>query len=135
MTEPGARPLLQRGDTGAPVAELQHRLRALRLYDGELDGCLGERTLAAVGLLRTHAGAPCDGPVDDSTWQLLELLERTAEVSDPFADAAESDEGRWRWDGDRWQPAGAGSVADPQPAVFDESEEHWEWDGERWRSA
>lgn len=151
MTEPP----LQLGDTGAAVTRLQERLQALRFYDGPLDGCLGERTSAAVSLLRAHAGEPGDGPVDATTWQLLDRLTRTVEIRDPFLEpddapsraAPPADEEQWRWDGDRWEHAGADDAPDDAAVAaaragagavnaHDRSpHEHWVWDGDRWQPA
>lgn len=59
--------LLQRGDTGAPVLELQSQLTALGYWLGTPDGVFGDSTQQAVYAIQKAAGIPVDGVVGPET--------------------------------------------------------------------
>lgn len=54
-------PVLQIGDSGADVIELQRQLKAAGIYTGQNDGDFGPKTRAAVEILQRRAGLKIDG--------------------------------------------------------------------------
>jgi len=64
-------PILRRGDRGPAVTQLQERLKAIKLYQGEVDGIFGEGTEVAVEAAQKDAGLTADGVVGPATWQAL----------------------------------------------------------------
>ena len=64
-------PLLQRGDTGAPVRELQDRLRLAAGFRGPVDGQFGAATDRAVRAFQAERGLDVDGVVGSQTWAAL----------------------------------------------------------------
>ncbi|WP_216652099.1 L,D-transpeptidase family protein [Nocardioides sp. zg-1308] len=66
------RPLLQRGDSGLRVRQVQARLQQARLYDGEVTGRFSARTVAAVQAFQTRQRFPVTGEVDRRTLTRLE---------------------------------------------------------------
>ncbi|MEB3356193.1 MAG: peptidoglycan-binding protein [Synechococcales bacterium] len=59
--------LLERGETGSAVADLQRRLQALNYYQGNIDGDYGARTEAAVMAFQRSQGLTADGIVGPAT--------------------------------------------------------------------
>ncbi|PSR17886.1 hypothetical protein C8255_10310 [filamentous cyanobacterium CCP3] len=70
------RPLLQPGDRGDRVRQLQQELASLALYPGSIDGLYGADTAAAVRSLQQQQGIPADGAVGAQTWLALETALR-----------------------------------------------------------
>lgn len=69
--EPVAEPILRLGAEGPAVARLQRRLRAIGVYDGEIDGGFGEVTELAVRAAQRRAGLEDDGIVGPATWDAI----------------------------------------------------------------
>lgn len=67
----GSRPVLRRGNRGAPVRELQDRLRAHGFDPGPIDGDFGPRTEQAVRAFQQARGLQIDGVVGPQTWKAL----------------------------------------------------------------
>ncbi len=63
--------LYKRGATGATVTEIQRRLKAWGYYDGAVDGVYGSRTEAAVRYFQRKNGLSVDGQVGDRTLAAL----------------------------------------------------------------
>ena len=61
----------QRGAKGPEVKQIQHKLKELNLYLGELDGDFGGGTESAVIRFERLKGLPADGKVDETTWAAL----------------------------------------------------------------
>jgi hypothetical protein len=74
--EPG-RTLLQKGDTGMRVRELQARLAALAWYFSRPDGVYDDETVAAVRGFQGKRAIPVTGEVDQRTWDRLTAMTRT----------------------------------------------------------
>jgi len=64
--------LLERGETGDAVADLQRQLRALNYYQGNIDGDYGPRTEAAVIDFQRSQGLTVDGIVGPATAAALD---------------------------------------------------------------
>jgi peptidoglycan hydrolase-like protein with peptidoglycan-binding domain len=64
-------PVLQIGDRGDRVLELQRLLTATGQNPGPLDGVFGSRTAAAVTAFQQSAALPLTGKVDQVTWDRL----------------------------------------------------------------
>ncbi len=64
-------PVLQRGDTGPTVEELQRRLTAAGFDCGEVDGRFGEQTYHAVEDYEQSRSIAADGVVDIRVWAAL----------------------------------------------------------------
>ena len=71
------RPLLQRGDTGMWVRQVQARLKQVRWYDARVSGRYGASTVEAVRGFQGKRRIPVTGQVDRRT--LLRLKEMTRE--------------------------------------------------------
>ena len=71
------RPLLERGDTGMWVRQVQARLKQVRWYDGRVSGRYGASTVEAVRGFQGKRRIPVTGQVDWRT--LLRLKEMTRE--------------------------------------------------------
>ena len=69
------RPLLERGDTGMWVRQVQARLKQVRWYDGRVTGRYGGSTVEAVRGFQAKRRIPVTGQVDRRT--LTRLLEMT----------------------------------------------------------
>ncbi len=66
--------LIEPGDTGDTVRELQHRLLQLDWFEGKITDSFGEQTQLAVEGFQTKRGLPALGFVDETTWaRLLEM--------------------------------------------------------------
>jgi N-acetylmuramoyl-L-alanine amidase len=69
--EPSNRPVLRRGDQGAPVRQLQTSLQSLGFYNGPIDGIFGSQTESAVRQAQAKNNLTVDGIVGPATWQIL----------------------------------------------------------------
>lgn len=67
----GEFPILRRGANGEAVRGLQNRLKAIGVYEGEVDGVFGEGTEAAVKAAQTKFGLAADGVVGGATWAAI----------------------------------------------------------------
>lgn len=67
----GTFPILRRGARGEAVQGLQNRLRAIGVYDGEIDGVFGAGTEAAVKAAQVKFGLGVDGVVGSATWAAI----------------------------------------------------------------
>ena len=67
----GPTPVLEQGDRGATVRELQDGLRAAGFDPGTTDGIFGARTDAAVRAFQGDRGLGVDGVVGPRTWEAL----------------------------------------------------------------
>ena len=64
-------PLLQRGDRGEKVRELQHRLRQLEWFSGAITGSYGKATVKGVKGFQGKRELAKTGTVDQRTWKAL----------------------------------------------------------------
>jgi len=69
-------PLLQRGDTGLRVRQVQARLKQLRWYDGRVTGRYGRTTVTAVEGFQARRRIPVTGAVDRRTLARLTDMTR-----------------------------------------------------------
>jgi len=67
----GEFPILRRGARGEAVRGLQSRLRAIGIYNGEVDGVFGAGTEAAVKAAQSKFGLEADGVVGGATWAAI----------------------------------------------------------------
>lgn len=67
----GEFPILRRGARGEAVRGLQSRLRAIGIYNGEVDGVFGQGTEAAVKAAQGKFGLEADGVVGGATWAAI----------------------------------------------------------------
>ncbi|MEM8716210.1 MAG: peptidoglycan-binding domain-containing protein [Cyanobacteria bacterium P01_A01_bin.3] len=67
---------LQFGDRGKEVEDLQQTLNSLGYDCGEIDGCYGDRTRAAVADVQRHFGLDVDGIFNPATWYALTFWAR-----------------------------------------------------------
>jgi peptidoglycan hydrolase-like protein with peptidoglycan-binding domain len=74
-TQPEA--LLEQGDRGEKVRELQHRLRQLEWYFGSITGVYGPSTIKAVRGFQEKRRITVTGKVDRRTWRVLVGMTRT----------------------------------------------------------
>jgi peptidoglycan hydrolase-like protein with peptidoglycan-binding domain len=63
--------LLQRGDSGEQVRELQHRLRQLAWFSGSITGTYGKATVRGVAGFQAKRGYDDSGRLDQRTWKKL----------------------------------------------------------------
>ncbi|WP_210439759.1 L,D-transpeptidase family protein [Nocardioides xinjiangensis] len=70
------RPLLERGDTGMRVRQLQARLRQLRWYDAKVSGRYDATTVEAVQGFQAKRRIPVTGQVDRRTLDRLRAMTR-----------------------------------------------------------
>jgi peptidoglycan hydrolase-like protein with peptidoglycan-binding domain len=63
--------LLSRGDEGRKVRELQHRLRQLDWFSGDITGRYAAATVEAVQGFQAKRGLKATGAVDEATWTSL----------------------------------------------------------------
>jgi peptidoglycan hydrolase-like protein with peptidoglycan-binding domain len=68
--------MLQRGDTGTKVRELQHRLRQLDWYAGSITGTYGSGTVKGVTGFQEKRKLDQTGAVDKTTWTKLTAMTR-----------------------------------------------------------
>jgi len=73
-TQPEA--LLEQGDRGEKVRELQHRLRQLEWYLGSITGVYGPSTIKAVRGFQEKRTITVTGKVDRRTWRVLVAMTR-----------------------------------------------------------
>ena len=73
----GARALLQAGDRGEKVRELQHRLRQLDWFSGPITGTYGKATTKGVKGFQGKRKITKTGDVDRRTWAVLIKMTRT----------------------------------------------------------
>jgi len=71
---------MSRGDSGTRVRELQHRLRQLEWFAGDITGRYQAATLEAVEGFQDKRGITATGAVDKQTW--ASLTSRTRQPSD-----------------------------------------------------
>ncbi|MGD2181367.1 peptidoglycan-binding protein [Lusitaniella coriacea] len=62
---------LKPGDRGKPVRVLQHLLKELGYFEGEIDGDYGESTQTAVTNFQTSVGLDANGISDPQTWEQI----------------------------------------------------------------
>ncbi len=74
---PGPAAVLQKGDTGEKVRELQHRLRQLDWFSGSITGTFGKSTVRGVTGFQERRKLPELGYVDAKTWAKLTGMTRT----------------------------------------------------------
>lgn len=72
--------LLNEGDRGADVRELQKKLKARGFYDGNIDGIYGGKTESAVREFQRKYGLQVDGIAGPKTLGKLEALESNTAV-------------------------------------------------------
>lgn len=72
---PQSRPVLEIGDKGAFVLDLQYQLKDLRYHLGSLDADFGPLTRAAVLAFQADNGLLTDGVVDQEVWEALTTAE------------------------------------------------------------
>ena len=73
------------------VMELQHRLRQVGLYQGQIDGVLNPDTRQAVAAWRQRIGLPASEVMDERTWTPLIRRTRTPRYADLFDAPPSSD--------------------------------------------
>ena len=73
---PRAAALLSRSDRGTKVRELQHRLRQLDWFSGDITGRFAANTVAAVEGFQSKRGHKVTGEVDAKTWASLTKMTR-----------------------------------------------------------
>ena len=78
--EPSAAAMLSKGDTGTKVRELQHRLRQLDWFSGDITGRYAASTVTAVEGFQGKRELETTGAVDATTWS--SLTSRTREPTD-----------------------------------------------------
>lgn len=66
-----AHALLEHGNSGASVRQLQTLLKDKNYYSGKIDGKFGDGTERAVRNFQRDKGLPVDGKAGDKTWSLL----------------------------------------------------------------
>ncbi|MBD1866034.1 peptidoglycan-binding protein [Cyanobacteria bacterium FACHB-471] len=66
-----AAPVLRRGETGQPVADVQRFLKQTGLYNGAIDGIFGSETDAGVEQFQKQANLPADGIVGFQIWKAM----------------------------------------------------------------
>jgi peptidoglycan hydrolase-like protein with peptidoglycan-binding domain len=81
--QPG-RPLLQRGDTGMWVRQLQARLKQVRWYDGKVTGRYSGATVEAVSGFQAKRRIPVTGQVDRRTLTRLKEMTRQPTKAELF---------------------------------------------------
>lgn len=70
--------LYKRGSTGTTVTEIQRRLKSWGYYDGAVDGIYGSRTENAVKYFQRKNGLTVDGQVGDKTLAALGIYNASA---------------------------------------------------------
>ncbi len=77
--------LLERGEVGEAVTDLQRRLTALGYYDGPIDGRYGPRTEAAVSRFQTENALTSDGVAGPATIAAVDSAPRSSETAQASA--------------------------------------------------
>jgi hypothetical protein len=70
-TKPKPKPMLERGDSGTAVRELQARLHKAQVYTASVTGFFGPVTQRAVRAFQKNYGFDQTGAVDRATWSKL----------------------------------------------------------------
>ncbi len=73
---PKPKPLLERGDKGSKVRDLQARLQQVKWYKGRVDGVYGPQTVKAVRGFQSRRDLPQTGAVDQTTLDKLRSMTR-----------------------------------------------------------
>ncbi|MEA5450771.1 peptidoglycan-binding domain-containing protein [Leptolyngbya sp. CCNP1308] len=104
----GETPLLQVGDSGSSVSQLQTDLANLGLFAGAVDGYYGPDTAAAVRSLQTQQNLAVDGIAGPQTWLALETARRAATLPPPLLTAQQF----------TFTPLVVAQPAPPPPAIW-----------------
>jgi peptidoglycan hydrolase-like protein with peptidoglycan-binding domain len=75
-TETKAAAMMEKGDKGTKVRELQHRLRQLDWFAGNITGAYGASTVKGVKGFQERRDYPKTGEVDKTTWNKLVSMTR-----------------------------------------------------------
>jgi peptidoglycan hydrolase-like protein with peptidoglycan-binding domain len=78
-----SRPILQLGNQGSAVSQIQAILKLLGYYTGEVTGIFDESTQNAVSRFQEAAGLPVDGIFGQQSWHRLLPLESEETASEP----------------------------------------------------
>ena len=78
--------VLQQGDRGAQVEQVQELLIARGLLDGKADGVYGEATVEAIRKFQESMGLDADGICGDQTFKLLSGAEEISESAEATVD-------------------------------------------------
>jgi peptidoglycan hydrolase-like protein with peptidoglycan-binding domain len=81
---PEPEPLLERGDRGVKVRELQHRLSQLAWFTPPMTGTFDAATRAAVKGFQAKRGFEATGEVDARTWRRVVTMSRTPTGDEMF---------------------------------------------------
>jgi peptidoglycan hydrolase-like protein with peptidoglycan-binding domain len=84
VPEPEPEPLLEKGDRGPKVRELQHRLFQLAWYPSMTSGDYDRRTVQAVRGFQDKRGFEVTGEVDARTWRRLDTMTRKPTEDEMF---------------------------------------------------
>jgi hypothetical protein len=149
MPDVGGRPNLAPGDSNEWVRELQERLQALNLYNGDGAGSYDELTEAGVREMQErYRSHNVDGQVDEETWLALMAMEQDAGIVQPYdgvvpqfdevTDGQLSEDRAWIWQNGEWQPAAdlpnAAPEVDGVASDHQVSEDgHWRWVDNQWQ--
>ncbi|WOP18154.1 L,D-transpeptidase family protein [Raineyella sp. LH-20] len=82
--------ILERGDSGQQVRDLQARLKQIGWFSGSVTGYYGDATVTAVKGFQTKRGLPVTGAVDQTTQDRLRAMTHTPTA----AELADSSSGR-----------------------------------------
>lgn len=89
--EPGPPAILERGDSGDQVRELQVRLGRENVYFAAVDGIYGPKTEQGVEKFQEAQGLSATGSVDQRAWDALVELTGKVEKSDLYPPAPRAD--------------------------------------------
>jgi len=89
-TTPATWPLLQLGDSGAAVSQLQSELSRMGIFTAPRDGVYGPNTEAAVKRFQQQQGLTADGVVGTQTWQALAIAQSPGAIFDPQTFSADN---------------------------------------------
>ena len=111
------RPLLQVGNEGSDVAEIQAVLTLLGFYRGEIDGQFGESTAIAVANFQRAADLTVDGIVGEGTWNSLLPAANYVSAPPPSSDPSISEPSDTPEENTTAQPSSSDpSVSQPRDA-------------------
>jgi peptidoglycan hydrolase-like protein with peptidoglycan-binding domain len=82
--KPAPAALLKRGDDGDRVRELQHRLRQLEWFSGNITGSYGKGTETGVSGFQDKRGYDASGEVDQKTWDKLASMTKKPSRDDMY---------------------------------------------------
>ena len=82
--KPAPAALLKRGDDGDRVRELQHRLRQLEWFSGNITGSYGKATETGVSGFQDKRGYDASGEVDQKTWDKLASMTKKPSRDDMY---------------------------------------------------